>query len=58
MDRFNHTTFWMPYAYYIEDTPKISDLYLNDQIPDSLKNIANTKSIQNKYYYARSILLQ
>ncbi len=48
MDRFNHTTFWMPYAYYIEDTPKISDLYLNDQIPDSLKNIANTKSIQNK----------
>lgn len=47
IDRFDGRTFWMPYELYIADLPKISDMYLSQQLPDVLKSIANTNSIQN-----------
>jgi hypothetical protein len=37
----------MPYDLYVDDLPKISNLYLNERIPDCLKKIANPNPIQD-----------
>ncbi|MCZ6913934.1 MAG: C2 family cysteine protease, partial [Rickettsia endosymbiont of Ixodes persulcatus] len=46
VDRFKKLSFWMPYDLYVDDLPKISNIYLNEKIPDCLKEIANANSIQ------------
>jgi hypothetical protein len=40
------TTFWMPYDCYRKDIPKISKIYLDDDLPNTLKGIANPDPIQ------------
>ncbi|KAG0163051.1 hypothetical protein DFQ28_001776 [Apophysomyces sp. BC1034] len=42
------TTFWMPYDYYRQDIPKISKIYLGNDLPDVLKKIANPNPIQER----------
>ncbi|PQQ34354.1 hypothetical protein C6H69_06155 [Photorhabdus luminescens] len=44
--RFEGKSFWMPYDLYVKNLPKISDMYLSETIPDSLKSIANPSPIQ------------
>jgi hypothetical protein len=40
------TTFWTPYDFYREDIQKISKIYLDDDLPNTLKGIANPNPIQ------------
>ena len=47
VNRFKKLSFWMPYDLYVKDIPKISNIYLNEKIPDRLKEIANPNSIQD-----------
>ncbi|MES2141879.1 MAG: C2 family cysteine protease [Pseudomonadota bacterium] len=47
VDRFKKFSFWMPYELYVDDLPKISNIYLNKMIPDYLQEIANPKPIQD-----------
>jgi hypothetical protein len=46
VERFKNKTFWIPYDLYLEDIPKISSMYLNTTVPESIKSIAKTISIQ------------
>ncbi|WP_238399055.1 C2 family cysteine protease [Photorhabdus bodei] len=44
--RFEGKSFWMPYDLYVNNLPKISDMYFRETVPDSLKSIANPSPIQ------------
>ena len=46
ISRFNNTSFWMPYGLYVQDIPKISDMAIAQNLPESLKSIANPGPIQ------------
>lgn len=46
VNRWDGYTFWMPYDLYVSELPKISDTHLSAKIPETLKEIANTSSIQ------------